>query len=299
MLEEGLNNRNATGIALGPGIFRAECTVKLLNPQGQPVDVIVSGTCAVVGGPIRIEIVEGSEPTWHHDGKKLDRAWFIEYFGYSHYALPTPPWYIQKTQDCFVSVLPQPEGTVVTWFGPSQICSFILDLFPHAEGFDLAAEASFSDVPINAEFFLLFTPEDNGNPWPEPIGVTGEDDSKNSTWLDSDAGEYKQVGQPRQRAFTAGDEVFERFSAFSCTSIRSRLLRHRLLVRPPRPKRGSVSRRLDTGEISEYRSVATQYGSQLAWAILDDDGSDRRDGWVRLAPVLVASRGHHSLLHRP
>jgi hypothetical protein len=153
----------------------------------------VSGTCAAVGGPIQIGIVEESEPTWHHDGNKLDCAWFIEYFGYSHYAMPIPPTYLQRTQDCFVSVLPQPEGTVVTWFGPSQICSFILDLFLHAEGFDLAAEASFSDEPINAEFFLLFTPEDNGNPWPEPIEVTGEDDSKDSTWLDSDAGEYKQV----------------------------------------------------------------------------------------------------------
>lgn len=118
VLAQGLNNRNATGIAQGPGIFRAECTVKLLNPQGQPVDVIVSGTCAVVGGPIRIEIAPGSVLTWEHDGNDDTKAWFIEYFGYSHYALPIPPSYLQKTQDCFVSVFPQPEGTVVTWFGP-------------------------------------------------------------------------------------------------------------------------------------------------------------------------------------
>lgn len=74
-----------------------------------------------------------------------------------------------------------------------QICSFVLDLFPHAEGFDLAAEASFSDEPINAEFFLLFTPEDNGNPWPEPIEVTGEDDTEGSSWLHQESGEYKPV----------------------------------------------------------------------------------------------------------
>jgi len=151
------------GVQFRPGVFNASCGLRIQHPDGtiDPPDepsifVSVYGDCAVIGGPLTFQVLQGDEPTWVQDLANDQKAWFLEYFDYSHLDYPVdPPEGFQKTQRAICSVPSQPDNTIVTWTLPN-IYSYFLTLDPHAQAIDLHAQGPFQNDQVKAHYELSY-----------------------------------------------------------------------------------------------------------------------------------------------
>ncbi len=110
------NSATAVGRAFFPGYFTAACTIRITAPGWPPQEFTLIENCAVVGGPLRIE-VDGADvvntPKW--DAYDSEKPWYLQYFG-NQPLQPHPGPLDQRAQYAKVRVaLAQPPEVRFQW----------------------------------------------------------------------------------------------------------------------------------------------------------------------------------------